>query len=217
MHGSCSLNATGVIQHTPNALHAGTLRASFSCDCGSSSHLSVCIAIVKVTFIMNYVARCALKKFDYDCGMSFRIFRISLNHWRFALVYVDPRLHRFSVIAQGKYGEAEEQYAKAQAIFDTTLGYEHPDVATVLNNRAACLRAQVRTIQIFEEFSRGQTGWGVCTRRRSFLQWSCRSQQSPELLNIQVRSARKYQIFFTVQRWCCCSSTQYDPTGRVPV
>ncbi|CAN0313798.1 unnamed protein product, partial [Hapterophycus canaliculatus] len=43
---------------------------------------------------------------------------------------------------QGKYTQAEPLYEKSQAIQEKVLGPEHPDVATMLNNRAELLRAQ---------------------------------------------------------------------------
>ena len=41
---------------------------------------------------------------------------------------------------QGKYAEAEPLYARAIEIWEKALGPEHPNVATVLNNRAGLLR-----------------------------------------------------------------------------
>ncbi|CAM9264861.1 unnamed protein product [Ectocarpus fasciculatus] len=46
---------------------------------------------------------------------------------------------------QGKYEEADSLYLRAIEIGEATLGPDHPDVATRLNNRAALLTAQVRT------------------------------------------------------------------------
>ncbi len=41
---------------------------------------------------------------------------------------------------QGRYPEAELLYRRALAIWEKTLGPEHPDVATSLENYAALLR-----------------------------------------------------------------------------
>ncbi len=42
--------------------------------------------------------------------------------------------------AQGHYAEAEPLYQRALAIWEKTLGPDHPDVATSLENYAALLR-----------------------------------------------------------------------------
>ncbi len=42
--------------------------------------------------------------------------------------------------AQGKYAEAEPLYKRSLAIREKTLGSEHPQVATSLENYAALLR-----------------------------------------------------------------------------
>jgi tetratricopeptide (TPR) repeat protein len=42
---------------------------------------------------------------------------------------------------QGQYGKAEPLYQRALAIFEKALGPEHPNVVTVLENYALCLRA----------------------------------------------------------------------------
>ncbi|CAN0176861.1 unnamed protein product, partial [Ectocarpus sp. 12 AP-2014] len=41
---------------------------------------------------------------------------------------------------QGKYEEAEPLNARAIEILEKSLGPDHPDVATALNNRAGLLR-----------------------------------------------------------------------------
>ena len=46
--------------------------------------------------------------------------------------------------AQGKLDEATPLYKEAIAIFKKVHGDEHPSVATLLNNLAELLRAQVR-------------------------------------------------------------------------
>ena len=44
-------------------------------------------------------------------------------------------------LAQGQYAQAEPLYQRSLAIWEKTLGPEHPDVATSLENYAALLRA----------------------------------------------------------------------------
>ena len=45
---------------------------------------------------------------------------------------------------QGKYAEADPLYLRAIEIGEKTLGPDHPELATRLNNRAGLLAAQVR-------------------------------------------------------------------------
>ncbi|CAN0356259.1 unnamed protein product, partial [Ectocarpus fasciculatus] len=45
---------------------------------------------------------------------------------------------------QGKYQEADPLYLRAIEIGERTLGADHPDLATRLNNRAGLLEKQVR-------------------------------------------------------------------------
>lgn len=56
---------------------------------------------------------------------------------------------------QGKYVEADPLYLRAIEIGEKTLGPEHPDLATRLNNRAELLKAQVSAVRIFQDFSLG--------------------------------------------------------------
>lgn len=51
-------------------------------------------------------------------------------------------------VAQGRLTEAELQHTRALAIRENTLGSEHPDVATVLNNLAAYLPEQVTVVSL---------------------------------------------------------------------
>lgn len=44
---------------------------------------------------------------------------------------------------QGRYAEAEPFYARAQAILEKSLGTEHLNVASALNNRGTLLEEQV--------------------------------------------------------------------------
>ena len=44
---------------------------------------------------------------------------------------------------QGKYDEAKPLYERAIAIGEKTLGPDHPNVATLLNNLAGLLSSQV--------------------------------------------------------------------------
>ena len=46
--------------------------------------------------------------------------------------------------AQGRYAEAELLYQRALAIYEKTLGPEHPNVADLLENHAEFLRATDR-------------------------------------------------------------------------
>lgn len=50
---------------------------------------------------------------------------------------------------QGRYAEAEALYERCQAMDEKALGADHPDVATVLNNRAELLKNQVRAVGKF--------------------------------------------------------------------
>ena len=56
---------------------------------------------------------------------------------------------------QGKCAEAESLYERSQAIRETVLGREHPDVAQSLNTRAGLLSAQVRAVRMFQEIACG--------------------------------------------------------------
>lgn len=57
----------------------------------------------------------------------------------------NPHSHlHCSLGVQGKYAEADLLYERSRAIREKVLGPEHPKVATMLNNRAVSLRAQVR-------------------------------------------------------------------------
>ena len=46
-------------------------------------------------------------------------------------------------VPQGKYDEAKPLYERANSIWEESLGPDHPQVATGLNNLAELLRAQV--------------------------------------------------------------------------
>ena len=48
------------------------------------------------------------------------------------------------LLAQGKYEQAEPLYERSQAIQEKALGPDHPDVASVIGNRALLLDKQVR-------------------------------------------------------------------------
>ena len=52
---------------------------------------------------------------------------------------------------QGEYAEANRLYLRVIEIGEKTLGPDHLDLATTLNNRAELLRVQVRVIRNFEE------------------------------------------------------------------
>ena len=54
---------------------------------------------------------------------------------------------------QGKDEEADPLYARATEIWERALGPEHPNVATVLNNRARLLEKQVRAVRMLQENS----------------------------------------------------------------
>ena len=56
---------------------------------------------------------------------------------------------------QGKYEEADPLYLRAIEIGEKTLGPDHPDLATRLNNRAWLLKKQVRAVRKFQENSCG--------------------------------------------------------------
>ena len=51
---------------------------------------------------------------------------------------------------QGKYDEADPLYLRAIEIGEKTLGPDHPDLATRLNNRARLLESQVRAVRKFQ-------------------------------------------------------------------
>ena len=48
------------------------------------------------------------------------------------------------LLSQGKYAEADPLYKRTQEIWEKSLGRDHPNVATILNNRARLLKSQVR-------------------------------------------------------------------------
>lgn len=52
---------------------------------------------------------------------------------------------KFPVDPQGKYAEAEPLYMRTQEIVEKSLGPDHPDVATIVSNRAELMKQQVRT------------------------------------------------------------------------
>ena len=51
-----------------------------------------------------------------------------------------------SPVFQGKFDEADPLYLRAIEIGEKTLGPDHPDLATLLNNRARLLQQQVRAV-----------------------------------------------------------------------
>ena len=53
---------------------------------------------------------------------------------------------------QGHYTKADSLLARAIGIGEKSLGADHPDVATWLNNRAALLEKQVRGEKLFHVF-----------------------------------------------------------------
>ena len=58
-------------------------------------------------------------------------------------------------MSYGKYDKADPLYLRAIEIGEKTLGPDHPDLATRLNNRAELLRAQVRAFRFLLELSCG--------------------------------------------------------------
>jgi hypothetical protein len=48
---------------------------------------------------------------------------------------------------QGRYADAEPHYQRALAILEKVFGPKHPDVATVIKNYAALLRATNRDVE----------------------------------------------------------------------
>ena len=59
------------------------------------------------------------------------------------------------LVLQGKLSEAEPLYKRLQEIFEKSLGQDHPNVATILFNRAGSLQDQVRAVRIEQEKSCG--------------------------------------------------------------
>ena len=53
------------------------------------------------------------------------------------------------LLSQGKYADADPLYKRTQEIWETFLGRDHPNAATILNNRAGLLESQVRVEGIF--------------------------------------------------------------------
>lgn len=53
---------------------------------------------------------------------------------------------------QGKGTEADSLYSRAIEIGEKALGPDHPDVATLLNNKGVALSYQVRAVRIFYKF-----------------------------------------------------------------
>ena len=51
-----------------------------------------------------------------------------------------------SPVFQGKFDEADPLYLRAIEIGEKTLGPDHPDLATLLKNRARLLQQQVRAV-----------------------------------------------------------------------
>ena len=63
----------------------------------------------------------------------------SVKCFRFGgpLPYTNP------LLSQGKYAEADPLYKRTQEIWEKSLGRDHLNVATILNNRARLLESQV--------------------------------------------------------------------------
>ena len=61
-----------------------------------------------------------------------------------------------SLVFQGKFDEADPLYLRAIEIGEKTLGPDFPDLAAMLNNRAVLLKAQLRAVRKFWEYSCGQ-------------------------------------------------------------
>ena len=58
----------------------------------------------------------------------------------FFLVLGEPLAYNNPLLfAQGKHAQAEPLYEKSRAIQEKVVGQEHPEVATLLNNRAGLL------------------------------------------------------------------------------
>src|SRR5262245_2253737 len=58
---------------------------------------------------------------------------------------------------QGKYAEAEQLYKSSLTIREATLGPDHPEVGTTLNNLAALYRAQGRYAEAEPLYQRSLT------------------------------------------------------------
>ena len=67
------------------------------------------------------------------------------------------------VAIQGKYIEAERDYARALEIRKTELGDEHPKVAASLNNLARLYDSQVMDLQL--SILTFVKSWRRCSRR----------------------------------------------------
>lgn len=60
------------------------------------------------------------------------------------LLPMSPYVRSLLTLMQGNFAEADSLLARAAELIERRLGSEHPEVATVLNNRAGLLRYQVR-------------------------------------------------------------------------
>lgn len=83
---------------------------------------------------------------------TFRICRRLHTCWSIAYLWVDLSSQYPTTFAvQGKHAEAESLFKKTQDVFEHCLGQDHPDVATILNNRAVLLETQVRPAIYFHD------------------------------------------------------------------
>lgn len=68
--------------------------------------------------------------------------------------HTEKRLYYDIHCMQGQFPDAEPLYERCHVILEKVLGAEHPDLATILNNRAELLMNLVRAARKRHEVSR---------------------------------------------------------------
>lgn len=106
------------------------------------------------------------------------------------------------LVLQGKLLEAEPLYKRTQEIYEKSVGLDHPNIATVLNNRASLLYEQVRAIRSRQVF------WCVvrmllCGSGTTYIYFLSNLARSPSL---------KYLV---VVRNCPTPTPNFFLTGRM--
>lgn len=103
-----------------------------------------------------------------------------------------PRL----LTTQGRFSEAEPLYKRMQKIFETSFGWDHPNVAKILDKRTELLKAQVRASEIIQGIYFGALSTSKCTKTMGGQScWRARVE-----LPKWFRNFRRVQIHLSVNR-----------------